>query len=191
MQQLSKRRLTNTPWDVPQVPCNCGLSLNSSEGRNSVAGLKTFDNNSDVALTPKGENMQIYVLNQKGKSLMPCSPRKARLLLKQNKAKVVKRTPFTIQFTIPTRSYTQAVTLGVDSGYLNVGLSAVTDKEELYSSEVKLRTDIVQLNSERRQYCIFLYPISQKTFFLLFYQIVVFVFVLLSPTIGKALQQRV
>ena len=152
MQQLSKRRLTNTPWNVPQVPCNCGLSLNSSEGRNSVAGLKTFDNNSDVALTPKGENMQIYVLNQKGKSLMPCSPRKARLLLKQNKAKVVKRTPFTIQFTIPTRSYTQAVTLGVDSGYLNVGLSVVTDKEELYSSEVKLRTDIVQLNSERRQY---------------------------------------
>jgi len=152
MQQLSKRRLTNTPWDVPQVPCNCDLSLNSSEGRNSVAGLKTFDNNSDAALTPKGENMQIYVLNHKGKPLMPCSPRKARLLLKQNKAKVVKRTPFTIQFTIPTRSYTQAVTLGVDSGYLNVGLSAVTDKEELYSSEVKLRTDIVQLNSERRQY---------------------------------------
>jgi len=74
------------------------------------------------------------------------------LLLKQNKAKVVRRTPFTIQWTIPTRSYTQTVTLGVDSGYLNVGLSAVSDTKELYSSEVQLRTDIVKLNSERRQY---------------------------------------
>ncbi|MCZ2340165.1 MAG: HNH endonuclease [Bacteroidales bacterium] len=164
MQQLSKRRLTNTPTDilrsygfsryrgVAHVCSNCGLSLNSFEGRNSVAGLKTFDNTSDAALTLKGENMQIYVLNHKGTPLMPCSPRKARLLLKQNKAKVVKRTPFTIQWTMPTRSYTQTVTLGVDSGYLNVGLSAVSDSKELYSSEVKLRTDIVKLNSERRQY---------------------------------------
>ena len=164
MQQLSKRRLTNTPTDIlrsyglsryrgiAHVCSNCGLSLNSFEGRNSVAGLKTFDNTSDAALTLKGENMQIYVLNHKGAPLMPCSPRKARLLLKQNKAKVVKRTPFTIQWTMPTRSYTQTVTLGVDSGYLNVGLSAVSDTKELYSSEVQLRTDIVKLNSERRQY---------------------------------------
>ena len=31
---------------------------------------------------------------------MPCSPRKARVLLKGGKARVVKRTPFTIQFWI-------------------------------------------------------------------------------------------
>jgi hypothetical protein len=40
MQQLRERRLTDTPWDVAQVPCNCGLSLNSPERvRDSVAGL--------------------------------------------------------------------------------------------------------------------------------------------------------
>ena len=34
---------------------------------------------------------------------MPCSPAKARLLLKEKKAIVVRRTPFTIQLTIATR----------------------------------------------------------------------------------------
>lgn len=39
----------------------------------------------------------VYVLNKHGEPLMPCSPCKARLLLKQKKACVVKRTPFTIK----------------------------------------------------------------------------------------------
>jgi N6-L-threonylcarbamoyladenine synthase len=137
--------------------------------------LKTSLNNPDAALTSKGENMQVYVLNHKGRAIMPCSPRKARLLLKNGKAKVVKRTPFTIQWVVPTRSFTQPITLGVDSGYTHIGLSAVTDvlclvlvnatinrgfdesnaqtdKRELYSADVLLRTDMVKLNSERRQY---------------------------------------
>jgi len=126
--------------------------VKSSEGRSGAAGITSLCNNSDAALTPKGENMQIYVLNHKGKPLMPCSPRKARLLLEQNMVKVVRRTPFTIQWTVPVRSYTQPVTLGVDSGYTNVGLSAITSTKELYSSETKLRTDIIKLHSERRQY---------------------------------------
>ncbi|VVB87224.1 RRXRR protein [uncultured archaeon] len=40
----------------------------------------------------------------------------------------------------------------MDSGYKNIGLSAVTSKKEVYSAEVRLRADIVKLNSERRQY---------------------------------------
>lgn len=52
MQKLSKRRLTNTPTVIPHDRSNCGLSLNSSErARNSVASLKTFDNNPDAAIT--------------------------------------------------------------------------------------------------------------------------------------------
>lgn len=96
--------------------------------------------------------MQVYVLNHRGKPIMPCSPRRARLLLKENKAEVVKRTPFTIRWTVPTRSFTQQVTLGVDSGFCHVGLSAVSDKKELYGADVALRDDIVKLNSERRTY---------------------------------------
>lgn len=83
---------------------------------------------------------------------MPCSPRKARVLLKEGKAKVVQRTPFTIQLTVPTGETKQEITLGVDSGFTHVGLSAVSDKEELFSADVTLRTDMVKLNSERAMY---------------------------------------
>ena len=81
---------------------------------------------------------------------MPCSPAKARLLLKEKKAIVVRRTPFTIQLTIATGETKQPVSLGVDAGYKHVGLSASTEKAELYASEVELRQDITDLLSARR-----------------------------------------
>ena len=96
--------------------------------------------------------MLTYVLNKNGTPLMPCHPAKARTLLKQGKAKVVTRTPFTIQLLYGSSGYKQPITLGVDSGFSNIGLSAITEKKELYCAEVKLRTDIVKLNSERRMY---------------------------------------
>ncbi|HEY5562573.1 MAG TPA: RRXRR domain-containing protein, partial [Clostridiaceae bacterium] len=39
----------------------------------------------------------VYVLNIEGTPLMPCTNAKARKLLRDNLAMVVKRTPFTIQ----------------------------------------------------------------------------------------------
>ncbi len=72
---------------------------------------------------------------------MPTTPRKARILLKQGKAKVVKRTPFTIKLMYATGETKQEITLGVDAGSKVVGLSATTDDEELFSSEVILRNE--------------------------------------------------
>ena len=80
---------------------------------------------------------------------MPCSPAKARLLLKERKAIVKRRTPFTIQLTIATGEAKQSVTLGVDAGYKHTGLSATTEKAELYASQVELRQDITDLLSAR------------------------------------------
>lgn len=150
-QQLEARD-TYTPTVIPHDRGNCDRTLKTLGGTGGASGLKTAPNNPDSALTLKGENMQIYVLNHKGRSLMPCSPRTARLLLKNNKARVVKRTPFTIQWTVPTRSFTQSVALGVDSGFVHVGLTAVSKQKELYAADVRLRTDIVKLNAERRAY---------------------------------------
>ena len=96
--------------------------------------------------------MLVYVLNKGGKPLMPTNSAKARLMLKQGKAKAVKRTPFTIQLVYGSSGYKQPVTLGVDTGYENIGLSAVSGDKELFSSHVKLRTDIPKLLSEKRQY---------------------------------------
>lgn len=83
---------------------------------------------------------------------MPCSPGKARLLLKQQKAKVIRTMPFTIQLTVATGETTQPITLGVDSGYEHIGLSAVTEKQELFSAEVLLRKDVSRLITERKMY---------------------------------------
>ena len=47
----------------------------------------------------------VYVISQDGKPLMPCSDPIARLLLKQGKAKVKKREPFTIKLTYETRLF--------------------------------------------------------------------------------------
>lgn len=96
--------------------------------------------------------MLVYVLNKHGKPLMPCKPRKARILLKQGKAKVIKRTPFTIQLLYGSSGYKQPVNLGVDAGSKHIGISATTEKEVLFEAEVELRNDIVKLLSDRRQY---------------------------------------
>jgi len=156
MQKLEERN-TYTPTDIPHVSGNCDRILNREETL-SVSGLKTFSNTSDAALTAIEQAEQnrfvsaVYVLNMRGQPLMPTRPRKARILLQEDKAKVVKRTPFTIQLKYATGETKQEIVLGVDSGFENIGLSAITDKKEVHSAEVKLRTDMVKLNSERRQY---------------------------------------
>jgi len=83
---------------------------------------------------------------------MPTRPAKARHLLNAGKAKVVKRTPFVIQLTIPTGETTQDVTMGVDSGYSHIGISVITDKEELFSCDVELRKDVSKKVKERSIY---------------------------------------
>ena len=96
--------------------------------------------------------MLVYVLNNNGQPLMPTSRfGKVRRLLKSNKAKVIKRCPFTVQLLYQTDNNTQDITLGVDAGSKVVGISATTKDKELYASEVTLRNDIVGLLSTRRE----------------------------------------
>lgn len=94
----------------------------------------------------------VHVLNIHGEPLMPCFPRKARLLLKEGKARVVKRTPFVIKLLYESAGYKQPVVLGVDAGSRHVGISACTESRELYKEELTPRNDIVELLSARRQY---------------------------------------
>lgn len=93
----------------------------------------------------------VYVLNMQGQPLMPCKESKARKLLRDNLAIVVKREPFTIQLIFECENQTQDITLGVDAGSKHIGLSATTNKKELYAADVELRTDIIDLLSTRRQ----------------------------------------
>lgn len=93
--------------------------------------------------------MFVYVLNHLGEPLMPCNPRKARLLIKEDNARVVKRTPFTIQLNYGSSGYKQDVSLGIDAGTKHIGVSATVEKTVLYEGEVRLRTDIPDLMTSR------------------------------------------
>lgn len=94
----------------------------------------------------------VYVLNQDGVAIMPTKNHaKVRVFLKQGKAKVVRRTPFTIQLLYSSTNYTQDISLGVDAGSKKIGLSATTPKKEYYASNVILKNDIVDLLSTRRE----------------------------------------
>lgn len=96
--------------------------------------------------------MRVFVLNQHGEPLMPCSPRKARVLLRDGKAKVVKREPFTIQLRYGSAGHKQDITVGVDTGSNAVGVSVISENKELNSYEFKLRDDISKKMTQRRQY---------------------------------------
>ena len=77
---------------------------------------------------------------------------KVRKLLKDGKAKVIKRCPFTIQLLYDSTHYVQSVSLGIDAGSKHIGLSATTKEKELYASDVELRNNIVDLLSTRKEY---------------------------------------
>ena len=95
----------------------------------------------------------VYVVSKEKKPLMPCSPAIARLLLKEGKAKCIKRSPFTIKLLYETTEYTQKLTLGVDTGSSKVGSAVVSDNGEVvYVSEVEIRNDIADKMTQRSKY---------------------------------------
>jgi len=97
--------------------------------------------------------MKVFVLSQAGNPLMPTTPRRARLWLKANQARVVRHTPFTIQLCFePGGTYRQPVTVGIDTGSQTVGIAAIAHGEVVYQAEVFLRTDIQSNMTRRRQY---------------------------------------
>lgn len=95
----------------------------------------------------------IYVVSKDDKSLMPCENAVARLLLKQGKAKVKRKTPFTIKLLYDTTGYVQDCTLGVDTGSSHVGTSVINSKNEvLYMSDVEIRNDIADKMTQRAKH---------------------------------------
>ena len=92
------------------------------------------------------------VINKNGKPLMPCSCRKARLLLRDKKAVIYKREPFTIQLVYGSSGYVQPLTLGIDSGYAQIGFSALNHEQEIIGGELILLKGMSERLTERRKY---------------------------------------
>lgn len=93
----------------------------------------------------------VFVINKDGQPLMPTQRYgKIRRLLRDGQAKVVKRCPFTIQLLYETTDVVQPVDLGIDTGYKHIGVSACTEKKELYAADMQVRTDISKNLEQRR-----------------------------------------
>ena len=96
--------------------------------------------------------MSVFVKNIRGESLMPCSPRKARLLLRERKAKIINYTPFTIQLTYATGETVQEVSVGIDLGTKHTGIAVTSENKVLAKGEVEVRQDVKKLLDTRRTY---------------------------------------
>ena len=70
---------------------------------------------------------------------MPCTQRKARILLKQKKAKIIGYKPFAIQLLYPTGEATQPVSIGVDEGAVFIGIAVTSGEKVLAKGEIELR----------------------------------------------------
>ena len=88
--------------------------------------------------------MLVYVLKQNGQPFMPTERfGKVRRLLKEVKAKVVRREPFTIRLLYePETDVVQECYCGVDTGSKHVGVAVVGNDKVLYQSQTELRSDI-------------------------------------------------
>jgi hypothetical protein len=104
--------------------------------------------------TPQGRDdlTLVYILNRHGEPLMPCTPPVARHLLRDGKAKVIRRDPFTIKLLYGSSGYRQEVVAGMDTGSKTVGCAAIANGKVLYQAEVSLRQDVSGKMEQRAMY---------------------------------------
>ena len=96
----------------------------------------------------------VYVLNIDGQPLMSTNRHgKVKHLLKDGKAKVVRRCPFTIKLLYESTNHTQNLTLGVDTGSGTIGTAVSDDNGNIvYMSKVVVRNDIAGEMVQRAKY---------------------------------------
>lgn len=95
----------------------------------------------------------VYVLNKDGKPLMPTTRcRHVRHLLKEQKARVVRTKPFTIQLLYETKDVVQSLYLGIDPGRTNIGVAVVKmDGTAVFTAHLETRNkEIPKLMKKRK-----------------------------------------
>lgn len=152
--QKFKEKLKNSPRDTSLVLCSETCQLNKEETLSvdgKVLSLNNLEEN-QFQHTESSLKALVYVISKDGQPLMPCTYAKALRMLKKGAAKVIKRIPFTIQLNFSCENKVQEITLGIDTGYKNIGISAISEKKELLSVNITLRTDISEKLLEKKMY---------------------------------------
>jgi 5-methylcytosine-specific restriction endonuclease McrA len=94
--------------------------------------------------------MYVYVRNLDGAALMPCTPAKARKLLRAGKAKISTHRPFTIQLTWQCEGLVQPITCGIDKGSSITGIACVGNSQILLAADIQHRRDVKEKMQDRR-----------------------------------------
>lgn len=86
----------------------------------------------------------VFVLNTNKRPLNPCHPAKARKLLKEGKAVIHKKFPFTIRLKrekVPSTNH-QSYRIKIDVGSKITGLAIMKVNEVVFLAELHHKTDI-------------------------------------------------
>ena len=95
----------------------------------------------------------VFVISKNGERLMPTHRLgHVRHLLKEGKAHIYSRNPFTIQMDVETTSYVQPVEIGVDAGYEHIGISVKSESREYVAAQYDLLKDEKQRHDDCRKY---------------------------------------
>lgn len=97
--------------------------------------------------------MAVYVIGKNGERLMPTTRLgRVRHLLKEGKAHIIGRKPFTIQLDYESTTYTQEIELCVDTGAQHVGVSVKSESKEYDSIQFDLLPDEKERQDDCRKY---------------------------------------
>ena len=91
----------------------------------------------------------VAVISSTNMRLMPTNAYRARRLLKEEKAVIAKRRPFTIRLTERKTGAVQPVETCVDTGYVHIGTSVKSEKHEYLA----VQTDTLKDEKERHTKC--------------------------------------
>ena len=95
----------------------------------------------------------VHIIGVNGDRLMPTFKfGLVRHLLKDGKAKIICRDPFTIQLLYETTSYVQPIEKCQDTGYLHIGSSLKSETAEYESRQLDLLPDEKQHHDDQRRY---------------------------------------
>lgn len=96
--------------------------------------------------------MSVFVLDKKKKPLMPCTEKRARLLLERGRAVVHKMEPFTIRLKdrLQEESKVQSLRLKLDPGSRVTGVAILQDDTAIWLGEIRHKPGIKQKLDSRR-----------------------------------------
>lgn len=97
--------------------------------------------------------MAVFVISKDGERMMPTVRYgKVRHMLRDGKAVIYNREPFTIRLTYETTDYTQPIEACQDTGYLHIGYSVKSEAREFVSEQRDLLADEKQRHDDQRRY---------------------------------------